>query len=126
MTRLTYKDEKVYGGYSAVETDEFACVGKLGQLEDIEEKLGIDLITLFKAMKNGFYGYLYGRKLGAEEFDKIVFYETKKIGHLGNPKIFIKLYPKEMEIVVGYQEYCFSFNFKDYGKTWALTKEELL
>lgn len=133
MTRLTRG--YLSGNYSTieqkcdcVESDKlgfYKAINKLGQLEDIEEELGIDLITLFKAMKNGFYGYLYGRKLGAEEFDKIVFYETKKIGYLGNPRIFIKLYPKEMEIVVGYQEYCFSFNFKDYGKTRALTKEEL-
>lgn len=28
---------------------------KLGKLEDIEEELGIDLATLFKALKNGVY-----------------------------------------------------------------------
>lgn len=44
--------------------NEFAIVGytasKLGQLEDIEEELGIDLITLYKALKNGIY--FYGQK----------------------------------------------------------------
>ena len=28
---------------------------KLGQLEDIEEELGIDLFVLFRALKNGIY-----------------------------------------------------------------------
>lgn len=32
-------------------TDYSMAVIKLGQLEDIEEELGIDLITLFKALK---------------------------------------------------------------------------
>ena len=31
------------------------CINKLGQLEDIEEELGIDLITLFKAKFNKCY-----------------------------------------------------------------------
>lgn len=73
---------------------------KLQDLEDIEEELGIDLITLFKALKYGIY--LKGR---------------------GNLK--------------GHILYCncpmLSFAHKiiknqlieDYGKTWALTKEEL-
>ena len=33
----------------------YDAVKKLGQLEDIEEELGIDLVTLFKALRNGFY-----------------------------------------------------------------------
>ena len=37
-------------------------VDKLGQLEDIEEELGIDLITLFKALKNGIKDYDGGSK----------------------------------------------------------------
>lgn len=28
---------------------------KLGQLEDLEEDFGVDLITIFKALKNGIY-----------------------------------------------------------------------
>lgn len=45
--RLTYKDKDIYGGYDALYSDEFACVTKLGPLEDIEDELGVDLITLF-------------------------------------------------------------------------------
>ena len=35
--RYTYKDPKVQGGYNSVNNDDFACVGKLGQYEDIDE-----------------------------------------------------------------------------------------
>ena len=38
----------------------YKAINKLGQLEDIEEELGIDLITLYKALKNGIY--FYGQK----------------------------------------------------------------
>ena len=34
-------------------TNDRECCDKLGQLEDIEEELGIDLIALFKALKSG-------------------------------------------------------------------------
>lgn len=76
---------------------------KLGQLEDIEEELGIDLITLWKAINNRIFirtdcnyhfvgfGYLEQDSKGDWYWDTID----------GN------------------------FYLKDYGKTWALTKEEL-
>lgn len=47
MSRLTYKDTKVSGGYNAVDTDEYACVVKLGKLEDLEEELGINNLIAF-------------------------------------------------------------------------------
>jgi hypothetical protein len=70
---------------------------KFGELEDIEEELGIDLITLFKALKNGIYG-----KVG------------KNIENILAPHF--SWHNKEIYI----------FKIQDYGKTWALTKEELL
>lgn len=75
---------------------------KLGQLEDIEEELGIDLAILFKAfkaLKNGFYD------------------ENEEYHHFSN------LFIDNIEIFDSYEKV--SFNLKDYGKTWALTKEEL-
>ena len=82
------------------------ATNKLGRLEDIEEELGIDLITLFKALKQ-----------------KFVFRK-------GNVKIkLIGLHIKSNEL------YLFGFikdtvqavylSLKDYQKTWFLTKEEL-
>ena len=74
-----------------------AIYDKLFDLEDIEEELGIDLLTLFKALKDGVYG-----KVG------------NKIEHILAPHL--SWYYKEIYI----------FKIKDYGKNWALTKEELL
>lgn len=76
---------------------------KLADLEDLEEELGIDLLTLFKALKDGIYSRDYGYLL-VEHF--VLKHEKQ-------------LHCKPLRIV----EYRFAL--KDYGKTWALTKEEL-
>lgn len=82
-------------------------VHKLGQLEDIEEDLGIDLITLFKALTNDVYLYHNKKLTKCEQAPCLLCFDN---------------------------EYCLEFHFeydieqvylKDYGKTWALTKEEL-
>ena len=88
---------------------------KLGQLEDIEDELGIDLLTLFKALKNGIY-----LKFGSEKVTG-VYYEHRAI----LPRHFDKDYKGyfidlQLELSIN-----FNFYFKDYGKTWALDKEEL-
>lgn len=148
MNRLTCKPDRVMENYyyetteETINEDRIAILNKLGQLEDLMEKyniktleqvessfigfvtdyteegrnhigellkledeLGIDLITLFKAIKDGFYdnkgnyyqSYDYSIELGSnclkETFEDYM-----------NGK---------------------AFNFEDYGKTWALTKEEL-
>ena len=74
---------------------------KLGQLEDIEEELGIDLITFFK-IYNTYHFYIKGKE-----------YQFK-----------IRHYQKH-GIMVGTNKPRY-LPFKDYGKTWALTMEELL
>lgn len=82
-------------------------------LEDIEDELGIDLITLFKALKNGIY-----KK------------ENEEIKYISpNYLVFDNKYLFEYE-------YCtcraktkakvYPYSLKKYGKTWALTREELL
>lgn len=78
---------------------------KLGQLEDIETELGVDLITLFKALKNGIAIkdeplQNYPCSLNHNDIGWLLFVRTD--GVLG------------------------AYYLKDYGKTWALTKEELL
>lgn len=78
---------------------------KLGQLEDIEEELGIDLVTLFKALKDGFYRYR------PTAINNVICFIAK-------PKVNMK------QKCFTYGSYGKSY-FKDYGKTWALTKEEL-
>ena len=82
---------------------------KLGQLEDIEEELGIDLITLFKAYTNGFY-------VKGEKEKQYIDFES--------PLNAIAFKNKEM-----FYRHKWSYQYVklyDYGKTWALTKEELL
>ena len=80
---------------------------KLGQLEDIEEELGIDLITLFKALKNGVYTNTWLHKTKYR-----IDLERKRFeGHCSGDYGVIE---------TSY------FYFKDYGVTWALTKEELI
>jgi len=84
---------------------------KLGKLEDIEEELGIDLITLFKALKQ----------------DTPIWFRTPKyddknesVKKSGNAMVGFTT-KNEPYITID----TYAFNLKDYGKTWALTKEEL-
>ena len=91
-------------------------VNSFKEITRIEDELGIDLITLFKAMKNGCYAKDKNNNLlSLLEYDKPI------------------LYFEENE-----QEWCFVLDvdlchllphdylyLKDYGKTWALTREEL-
>ena len=107
MRRLTKKE---YYGYSLIaDIDNIGLpignehANKLGQLEDIEDELGIDLITLFKALNECYI----------------------EDGHKGTAMI---LNNKEIGIKYQLGENSWSSRIckiSDYGKTWALTKEEL-
>lgn len=57
MKRLTYRtDNGEYTGMpNSIEIR--TALEKLSKIEDIEEELGIDLITLFKALKDGINVY---------------------------------------------------------------------
>ena len=92
---------------------EMDCINKLGQLEDIEEELGINLITLFKALKNGFYHIDENKHI----------YTTKPTkGNGGAMNFYVCLECIIAEDTFGDQ---YIYSLKDYGKVWALTKEEL-
>jgi hypothetical protein len=86
------------------------CVEKLGKLEDIEQELGIPLEVLFKALKKGkvwacensLWGYSYHNVVGFNLNEVIL--QSK---------------------VCSYSDCDWDIDLKDYGKTWALTKEEL-
>ena len=89
---------------------------KLEEYKSIEEEIGIDLFTLFKALKDRqvIFKHIYGLKKPK------IYLETHKIaGLLFDGKNYgLWLYDN------GYgDEFC--AYTKDYGKTWALTKEEL-
>jgi hypothetical protein len=107
MERLTLKNK------------EWACqlttpmYDKLHDLEDIEEELGIDLFTFFKAMEKDIWIKWNNKIMFVRYDDKYpVFCEGILFCTVRN--------------VCGkdHESYCLSID--DYGKTWALTKEELL
>ena len=79
---------------------------KLKSLEDLEEEIDIDLITLFKALKQ------------------------KHVFHKENVKIeLLGLHIKSNELYLyGFVEdttHTVYLSLKEHGKTWALTREEL-
>lgn len=90
------------------------AINKLGQLEDIEEELGIDLAKFFKLIKSD---ELY-------VFD----YETKDFCLCRNFNLCSGMsFSLYCEYTTHEGSPAFDFyKLKDYGKTWALTKEELL
>lgn len=107
MSRLTWK---IMATGTICSENGYQCLEKLYKLEDIEEELGIDLITLFKALKDGVYIY--------EPYD-----------YTG---IWIDPSVVKVEVMTFNDKYIYfnsqnipSAEIKDYGKTWALTKEEL-
>lgn len=91
---------------------------KLEQLEDIEEELGIDLITLFKALIEGIY-YIDTNSY----FQPDLFYDGEMNLDDENDNFFFKIayYDDVLETKV-----IDILSVKnDYKKTWALTREEL-
>lgn len=76
---------------------------KLGQIEDIEEELGIDLVTLFKALKGGIF-------VDGDSTRKYVFLDVDE---------------KELFTINDFECTYFAASLSQYGKTWALTEEEL-
>ena len=83
-------------------------VNKLGELEDIEEEIGIDFLVLFKSLENGVF---------VKEFDsEISLREVRGIAKSGI-------------LVIDNDAPCpdcdSCMDYGDYGKKWALTEEEL-
>lgn len=91
---------------------------KLGQLENIEEKLGIDLKVFHKLME-----ILYCNEPG--EPNSLYVKDKDMIVQVGI--LEIDYYKKK---IIFYKDSSYNddyiYNFFQYGKTWALTKEELL
>lgn len=85
------------------------AIGKLGRHEDIEEKIGIDLVTLFTAYFNGFH----------------IKYEDGLRGFVKGGEYFLEMCLQTGAFIAKAFPNGTKWYFKDYGKTWALTKEEL-
>ena len=107
MNRLTKKFSNGYLPQYERETKEnyYDLVYKLGQLEDIEEELGVDLITLFTALKKGVWYKDY------KDNDKIKFTDD------------IEENMKCKELIVPAKYTIIGLKFRDYGETWVLDKE---
>lgn len=90
-----------------IKKQKFEIIEKdLDQLEEyrkIEEELGIDLITLFKALKDGIY---------IKEDGSVYKDDIKSIEHWSDGWGFIS------------NDDYIDMLFKDYGISWALDKEE--
>ena len=106
--RLTYKTDCGYYTGMPNSVDVRDALQKLATLEDIEDKLGIDLLTLFKSLEQG----IWFRNI----VDNKMRCSIPMCAELEISKKGLTLISMEMDIL---------FYFKDYGKTWALTKEEL-
>ncbi len=91
------------------------AIDKLGQLEDIEERLGIKLSTLIKAVDDGIYSKEYNqiRKVDLIRLELIPGYPITEYKYTFEG---LCLYDDDLEEC---------YEFKDYGKTWALTKKEI-
>lgn len=127
MNRLTRKIKGYYSvdlrtclpmEYEQIENSN-ACVDKLGKLEDIEEEIGIDFITLFKALKNGINVYY-------EDEERYQFHNNLRLEYhktLGWGLVYIYgcSCRDDMSMKLDKEFY----ELKGYGKTWALTREEL-
>lgn len=123
MERLTKKEKGIYDiKERTTQKNEFHIMPstmieicqKLGQLEDIEKKIGIDLITLFKALNNGYYTvhvFKYGTRNKFISKTKELKYCSLSTNDKGEFMLFYK--------------YNDGVRLKDYGITWALTREEL-
>ena len=119
MNRLTKKDlmntinHTFCSGMRLVGQKMFAqIIDELCEYKTIEEELGIDLITLFSALKNGVYYFAYDGQL---MHDYVI---------LTNNYIDVGAHDKLSYSFITFLEKR-TLLFTDYGKTWALTKEEL-
>ena len=116
--RLTLKELELLDTTSAYNTAQHKAIcGKatleLIEYKKIEEELGIDLITLFKALKNGFFKISWFQQKKYVVKEEADFVSFKK-------KALVKAYRNGFDEI----EYAY-LKLKDYGISFALTKEEL-
>ena len=108
MNRLTKKNAIGYFPAYERETKEnyYDLVHKLGVLEDLEEEIGIDFITLSKILKQRF---VYNN-------DQV---KIELLGlHIKSDELYLYGFVEDTMHAV-------YLRLKDYGKTWTITKEKL-
>ena len=110
MERLTYNEVLAKQYYPNENIDNEEIFNKLGKLEDIEQELEIPLEVLFKALKEGVYR-LYEEFEGEPPYVQFSFVSI--------------VYDEDNSAWVFECSNLDIYDLKDYGKTWALTREEL-
>lgn len=108
--------EKMYDINSPEQLEEiiYEDLERLEKLEDLEKELGIDLLTLFKALRQDYiyYKHHYGwddrYKINKEYIQGLKYVDDN------TPVFWTDDYGEEHMVYI-----------KDYGKTWALTREVL-
>lgn len=94
---------------------------KLQDLEDLEEDIGMSLLELFRILKHGRIIHKYkvfctSKMILESSIINGLFYESGQYG--------LEVYNEEDDIDEEYNDFKYVY-IKDYGITWALTKEEL-
>jgi hypothetical protein len=84
---------------------------KLLDIEKLEDEIGIDLVTLFKALTDGIYARFY-----LENGEPNISFNKGCWNYIDKKNRCFKSY---------FSPHPTNLFFKDYGKTWALTREEL-
>ena len=105
MNRLTNKELHIV-------EDMNKALNKLSQLEDIEEEIGIELTTLFKALKYGVYYYTSQKQL---THDYVWLYDNYVSASVRDKLSYSLLTCFQKQIL----------SFKDYGVTWSIYREAL-
>ena len=95
---------------------------RLKLLEDLEEDIGMSLLTLFKILKRGRIIHKYKPFCASKQ----IILESCIINGLSydSDQYGLEIYNEEDDIDEEYNDYKFVY-IKDYGKTWAIKKEEL-
>ena len=119
MNRLTKKDlintinHTFCSGIRLVGQKMFAqIIDELCEYKTIEEELGIELVVLFKALKYGVYYFAYDGQL-IHDYVSLTNNYIDVEAHDKLSYSFTTLLEKRILL------------FEGYGKTWALTKEEM-
>ena len=107
MERLIKNGEPILDGTEPLFIKEDKIFSKLEEYEQIEEQLGISLLTIYKALQYGAY-FKRGRTIFHHNVDI-----TDIVPGYGIQIFNTKKWNYEM------------YEYVKYGKTWALTKEEL-
>ena len=108
LTKKTTRDE-IYDCDYVSKVEEKGLLDKLGPIEDLEEELGVDVVTFLKALKGG--AYYKHPAYGPIPFEVEAFADGK-----GKKKIMLGFARRLTSIAVPTDS---------YGVKWALTREEL-